>query len=73
MNRTGRLEAAAAAGDAEEVSSPCISVCQLGDDGICEGCLRTMEEIAAWPAMDHGARIRLLWELDMRRKSAYLP
>ena len=30
------------------VLSPCIGVCTLDDDGLCEGCLRTTSEIAPW-------------------------
>ena len=29
--------------------SPCVGLCQLRADGVhCEGCLRTIDEIAAW-------------------------
>lgn len=29
--------------------SPCVGFCQLRADGVhCEGCLRTIDEIAAW-------------------------
>ncbi|HEX7891258.1 MAG TPA: DUF1289 domain-containing protein [Ramlibacter sp.] len=31
------------------VPSPCISVCRMdAASGLCEGCFRTLEEIAAW-------------------------
>ena len=31
------------------VPSPCISVCRMNEDtGWCEGCLRTLDEVAAW-------------------------
>jgi predicted Fe-S protein YdhL (DUF1289 family) len=36
--------------------SPCVGVCEIGDDGYCEGCLRSLAEIAAWASMDEGAR-----------------
>ena len=33
----------------EPVPSPCISVCRMdAASGLCEGCLRTLDEIAAW-------------------------
>ena len=47
--------------------SPCIQVCRLDDDGVCIGCLRTIDEIECWPAMDSEARRRLLLELERRR------
>lgn len=41
-----------AAGDVAAVPSPCISVCRMDmDTGLCEGCLRTLDEIAAWGRM----------------------
>lgn len=43
------------------VPSPCISVCRMdAASGLCEGCLRTIDEIAAWSAMDDDAR-RCVW------------
>lgn len=42
------------------VLSPCIGVCTLGDDGLCEGCLRTTAEIARWPQMNDDERLRLM-------------
>ena len=53
--------------DRGAVASPCIAVCQLGDDGICEGCLRTADEIARWPAMTAYDRMRVWASLDRRR------
>jgi len=37
----------------KEVKSPCISVCALNDDGLCIGCWRTVDEIAAWSSLDN--------------------
>ncbi|MGH7630888.1 MAG: DUF1289 domain-containing protein [Gemmatimonadales bacterium] len=28
--------------------SPCRQICRLGTDGLCDGCGRTVDEIAAW-------------------------
>jgi predicted Fe-S protein YdhL (DUF1289 family) len=42
------------------VLSPCTGVCTLRDDGLCEGCLRSADEIAAWPRMDDDARLHWL-------------
>ncbi|KPK61334.1 MAG: hypothetical protein AMJ59_02635 [Gammaproteobacteria bacterium SG8_31] len=55
--------------EAAEVASPCISICQLGEDGVCEGCLRTAAEIAAWPRMGSVDKLRLLENLDLRRRN----
>jgi predicted Fe-S protein YdhL (DUF1289 family) len=39
-------------------ASPCISVCKMNDaSGLCEGCFRTIDEIAHWASMnDEGKR-----------------
>ena len=40
---------ARAENDAQMVSSPCMSVCQMDEAlGLCQGCLRTLGEIGAW-------------------------
>jgi predicted Fe-S protein YdhL (DUF1289 family) len=30
------------------VASPCVSICRMRADGACEGCGRTLDEIAEW-------------------------
>jgi uncharacterized protein len=48
--------------------SPCIGVCALdADTGWCEGCLRTIDEIAAWGALDEQARREIWQRLPARR------
>jgi predicted Fe-S protein YdhL (DUF1289 family) len=42
------------------VPSPCISVCRMDAQGLCEGCLRTLDEIAAWSTLDDEAK-RVVW------------
>ena len=35
------------------VASPCVNVCRMhAGSGWCEGCLRTIDEIAAWSRLD---------------------
>lgn len=31
-----------------DAASPCVNVCRIGTDGLCDGCLRTLDEIARW-------------------------
>ena len=52
--------------DALPVPSPCVGICTLDSSGVCEGCLRTGAEIAAWPCMSPGDQRRLLAELSAR-------
>lgn len=34
-----------------EIQSPCISVCVLNQDDICEGCYRSAQEITDWSVL----------------------
>jgi len=48
-------------GDAP-VASPCINVCRMdASTGWCEGCLRTIDEIANWSTFDNDAK-RAVWD-----------
>ena len=52
---------------ADQVPSPCISVCaMLPATGLCGGCFRNIEEIAAWSRMDDGGK-RLVWRRIAQR------
>ncbi len=42
------------------VLSPCIGICSLGEDGLCDGCHRTSSEIAGWLHMNDDERLRLM-------------
>lgn len=45
---------------AENVPSPCISICRMNaDSGLCEGCYRTLDEIREWSAMDDASKKRV--------------
>jgi hypothetical protein len=60
-------ERAAELSDEEPVPSPCISVCRMdAETGLCAGCYRTLDEIAAWGGMDDDTR-RALWRLLVQR------
>lgn len=50
------------------VPSPCINVCRIDPaSGWCEGCTRTLDEIAAWSALSEAER-RDLWRLLLARR-----
>lgn len=36
--------------------------------GLCEGCLRTLDEIAQWSQMDEAVKLRVWGLLDQRRQ-----
>jgi predicted Fe-S protein YdhL (DUF1289 family) len=55
------------AAQAAEVVSPCINVCRMNPGtGLCEGCLRTLDEIAAWSAMSPDEKRTVLAQLPKR-------
>lgn len=57
---------------AQPVSSPCISVCKMDDArGLCIGCMRTIDEIAAWSTMNDAARLAV-WKTLPERACAWL-
>jgi predicted Fe-S protein YdhL (DUF1289 family) len=49
------------------ILSPCIGICRLGVDGLCEGCLRSGDEIARWMSMSDEERARLTFEVLPKR------
>ena len=50
------------------VPSPCTSVCRMDErSGWCEGCARTLDEIAAWSAMSDDEKTALWDELSARQ------
>jgi len=47
------------------VRSPCVGVCTLDANDICEGCYRSLTEIAAWAGMDNEEKrdvVTLSWQ-----------
>jgi hypothetical protein len=42
------------------ILTPCIGICTLGSDGLCEGCLRNGDEIAAWSRLGDDERLRIM-------------
>ncbi|WP_299815725.1 DUF1289 domain-containing protein [uncultured Jannaschia sp.] len=51
----------------DEIESPCIRVCVVHPETrLCTGCLRTLDEIAAWSRMTPEARQQVMQELPDR-------
>jgi uncharacterized protein len=52
---------------APEVPSPCISVCRI--DPVtqwCEGCFRTLDEVAGWSRMSDDEKREVWWMIEQR-------
>jgi predicted Fe-S protein YdhL (DUF1289 family) len=55
----------------ENVVSPCVSICRLDPaQGLCTGCLRTMDEIAGWSEMTMAERAGVLAAVKERKASS---
>jgi predicted Fe-S protein YdhL (DUF1289 family) len=50
--------------------SPCVGTCRMGADGLCEGCRRTLAEIARWCAMSDDERRHWIREVQPLRPPA---
>ena len=58
---------------AQGLPSPCISVCTMNaTSGLCEGCLRTLDEIAAWSVMGDADK-HAVWQRIEQRASQGMP
>lgn len=52
------------------VASPCIGICRMQPaTGLCEGCHRTLDEIAAWSQLGDPQRLAV-WRLVRQRRAA---
>ncbi|WP_414674537.1 DUF1289 domain-containing protein [Luteibacter sp.] len=49
--------------------TPCTGVCRLDTRGLCEGCLRTGDEIARWSTMDDVQKLRIMNEVLPHRQA----
>ena len=52
------------------VLSPCIGVCEIDAQGLCAGCLRTLDEIARWGTMGDDERLRIMDAVLPTREAA---
>jgi predicted Fe-S protein YdhL (DUF1289 family) len=54
----------------EAVASPCIDVCRMNPStGLCDGCFRTIDEIANWSSFDDAQKAEVLTQAQVRRKA----
>lgn len=53
------------------VASPCVSVCKMDPArDLCEGCYRTLDEIAHWGLFDDDEKRAVITQLPARRVAA---
>ena len=53
-----------------KISSPCVGLCKLDDQGVCVGCFRKIEEIAAWMRLTEFQKRQIVAALAERRLAA---
>ena len=52
----------------DDIGSPCTNVCKMNPETeLCEGCFRTLDEIAAWSGMNPEEKRAVLARLPARR------
>ena len=51
------------------VITPCIGICTLGPDGLCDGCFRTGDEIAQWSQLPDLERLAIMNEVLPAREA----
>jgi uncharacterized protein len=68
VRRTPSLPSPSKEGEGnKEPPSPCIDVCRMNSKtGLCEGCLRTLDEIAAWSTLSPAEKRAVLERLPAR-------
>jgi predicted Fe-S protein YdhL (DUF1289 family) len=63
-----RVEAAVR--ESRPVPSPCLSICRMDEQtGWCEGCWRTLDEIATWGTVSDARRLAI-WQAVLRRQTS---
>ncbi|WP_136419671.1 DUF1289 domain-containing protein [Herbaspirillum sp. ST 5-3] len=60
------------ASDTGKVPSPCISICRMNPQtGLCEGCLRSIDEIALWSTATEEMKRQVWVEIRRRREALF--
>ena len=52
------------------VLSPCIGICSINPEGLCEGCFRTLHEIGSWLQFSPSQREHLMDNVLPEREQA---
>jgi uncharacterized protein len=50
----------------ERIDTPCVKICHIGEDRRCEGCRRSIDEIANWRSMTPAERDAVMADLPNR-------
>jgi predicted Fe-S protein YdhL (DUF1289 family) len=47
--------------------SPCINICSINKNGLCQGCFRTLEEIGEWASASDVRKNQILSMIEDRK------
>jgi predicted Fe-S protein YdhL (DUF1289 family) len=53
------------------VPSPCVSICYLDDDDICQGCFRSGQEISQWGNYSNAEKKTVMSKVREREKASF--
>ena len=54
------------------METPCVKICTMeADTGMCAGCWRTLDEIAAWSGLPGPERERIMGLIEIRRAAPH--
>ncbi|MEC7679768.1 MAG: DUF1289 domain-containing protein [Planctomycetota bacterium] len=51
------------------LQSPCTGICKLNRQNICEGCFRTVDEIARWGSSSRAEQSEMVAKCEARRQT----
>jgi len=54
-----------------EIESPCIGTCTIGPEGLCIGCCRSADEVAAWLSYTAEQRRAIMQGLPARAEQLF--
>lgn len=59
--------------DGAPIESPCVKLCRMDRaSGLCEGCHRTLDEIAGWGQASDAVKLAILARVAQRREALTL-
>ena len=55
----------------DTINTPCIGVCTVGDQGLCLGCFRSMDEITHWLSFSQDEKNEIMQQLPVRLEAMF--
>jgi len=55
------------------IDSPCIGICAVDENKICQGCFRSMAEILDWNDADEAQKMQIISNSEAREQNSLSP